>query len=206
MEEEAPQSAKNNKKKRLIIPLVTVAIITMGVGGFFAVRSLGDKKVDEGVRVNTVAPAIRKKKKKDDDEVVVYDDTTSMKDDNNVVDDGASNRTDSSKPTPNADNGTNSNSSNQIDAEISYAETRENDYYIEARTNEVVIGSCDVSLIPADGGEGYYTTVPLEEKDGISVCGKSFPLKSTTSGDYFVLVTVSAADGRSRKLDRMVSF
>jgi len=100
---------------------------------------------------------------------------------------------------------TNSTTTDAIEAGITYTEVRGDDYYIEAQTNGVVSGTCEISLIPANGGTTHTDTDELDAHNKVSICDEDFDLKKLASGAYTVRVTINAYDGRTTTLEKSIN-
>lgn len=92
----------------------------------------------------------------------------------------------------------------EIEAGITYAEIRGQEFYVEVQVNGQVEGTCEFSLIPADGSQGSTRTDDLEIANKVTLCDEDFPLKGLNPGVHTVKAVVQAKDGRSLTLEKTV--
>ena len=93
----------------------------------------------------------------------------------------------------------------EIEAGITYAEIRGNDFYIEAQVNGAPSGTCEISLVPTNGGQGHHETDNLEIENKISVCDEDFSLKGLNRGEHKITVIIRTTDGREKTLEKIVN-
>lgn len=86
--------------------------------------------------------------------------------------------------------------SGEIEAGITYAEIRGQDFYIEAQINGQVSGTCEIYLTPADGSQGHYDDDDIEIRNKVSICEEDFSLKGNNPGEHIVKVIIKASDGQ----------
>lgn len=117
----------------------------------------------------------------------------------------ASQQESSSKSTTPEVNGGQTTDSEEIEAGITYAEIRGQDFYIEAQINGQVTGTCDIYLTPVDGVQGQYDDDEIEIRNKVSICEEDFSLKGTNPGEHIVRVVIKATDGRTKTLEKTVN-
>lgn len=93
----------------------------------------------------------------------------------------------------------------EIEAGITYSEIREDDFYVEAQTNGIVSGVCEISLISASSGTTYSETDELDAQNKVSICHEDFDLDKINRGEYLIRIIINAYDGRSTTLEKSVS-
>ena len=175
---------QNNKStNKVIVALLSVLIVVvLCVGGFFIIKEIRDDH--------------------DDDDKKGSSQTT---DDKSKSDSGQSqggstggNADSGSTPTPEP-------AQDALDAGITYAEVRGNDYYIEVQVNGQVSGRCDISIVPTSGGQGHHGDDDLEIKNKVSICDEDFSLKGMNPGEHKITVLINTYDGRSKTLEQIVN-
>ena len=169
----------NNSNNKIIIALLGVLIAAiLIVGGYFIIKDLNKDKDD------------------DHDDIPDTSQTTDKDSDQNDKDQPDSGST-VEPATPSAPEG--------IEASITHAEVRGNDYYIEAQTSGIVYGTCDISIMPTNGGQGHHETDDLEPVGNASTCDEDFSLKGMNPGEHKVTVIIYSSDGRSTTLEKIVN-
>ena len=93
----------------------------------------------------------------------------------------------------------------EIEAAIIYSEVRGNDYYIEAQTNGAISGTCEISMVPTNGGQGHHETDDLDVQNKVSTCDEDFSLKGLNRGEHKITVVIRAYDGRTKTLEQIVN-
>ena len=93
----------------------------------------------------------------------------------------------------------------EIEAAIIYSEIRGNDYYIEAQTNGAISGTCEISMVPTNGGQGHHETDDLDVQNKVSTCDEDFSLKGLNRGEHKITVVSRAYDGRTKTLEQIVN-
>lgn len=180
---------KVKDKNTLIIVLLSILIVAVvGIGGYFVIADIvknnsPDTSQNEDSRRN------RPSRKS----------SNSNANTNNGTSNKESASTDSSSN--GADTSTNTGG---IEAGITYAEIRGDDFYIEAQANGAVEGNCVVSITPTDGSQGYTDTSDLDVHNKVSICDEDFSLRRLNSGQYLIRVVINAYDGRSTTLEQYV--
>ena len=92
----------------------------------------------------------------------------------------------------------------EIEAGITYAEIRGQEFYVEVQVNGQVEGICEISLTPTDGSQGSIETDDLEIANKVTLCNEGFSLKSLNPGLHQVKVDIRANDGRTLTLEKIV--
>lgn len=193
--------SENNSStnKPVIILLVVLIVAVLGVGGFLIVRDLtrGNKDADSSQTQDnkTKDGGDNSQTQGGSDSGQAQSDQTQGGSDGSQTQGG-----DQGGSTPSGDQP----ASTDIDAGITYAEVRKNDFYIEVQTNGAIPGTCDISLLPTNGGQGHRESVSLEESNKVSLCSKSFSLKGMNPGEYKVTVVINSSDGRTKTLEKVV--
>ena len=186
MEDKKPNKT-NNKNTPVIILLAVLVAAVLGVGGYFVVKDMNSKKSDESSQTGG---------------------KTDGKGDGGSADGGSS-----VTPTPSGGSSDVSPSGSsdipstpeEIEAGITYAEIRGNDFYVEVQANGQVPGTCEISVLPTNGGQGHHDTDDLEVKNKVSICDEDFSLKGMNKGEHLVKVIIRATDGRTKTLEKTVN-
>ena len=174
---------ENKSSNKVVITLLAVLILAVVcVGGYFIIKDIS-------------------KKHDDNDE----NGTSQTTDDKDRGDSGQSQGGSSDDDTSGSSTPTPEPTQEGIDALITHAEVRGNDYYIEAQVNEQVNGACDISLMPTNGGQGHHGDDDLEIENGVSTCDEDFSLKGMNPGEHKITVIISTADGRTKTLEQIVN-
>ena len=92
----------------------------------------------------------------------------------------------------------------ELDAEIVAAERRDNDYYVQVQTNGTFEGVCEFTITALDEEQSLGHSVKLEPADRVSACESSFPLRSLNPGRHSVTVLVTAKDGSTKTVSKIV--
>ena len=172
----------NKSNNKVIIALLAVLIIAVVcVGGYFIIKDINKGRDDD--KDNTSQTTDDKKKS---------DSGTSQGGSSGGGEDGGS------TPTPEP-------AQDELEAGITYAERRGNDYYIEVQVNGQVNGRCDISIVPTSGGEGHHGDDDLEIQNKVSICDEDFSLKGMNPGEHKITVFINAADGRTKTLEKIVN-
>ena len=168
---------KNKSSNKVIIGLLIALIVAvLCVGGYFVIKDIT---------------------KNQDAESSQSSDDSGKKDSNkNNSQDDTSNVTPTPEPAPAED---------EIEAAIIYSEIRGNDYYIEAQTNGAISGTCEISMVPTNGGQGHHETDDLDVQNKVSTCDEDFSLKGLSRGEHKITVVIRAYDGRTKTLEQIVN-
>ena len=178
------ENMKNNSSNnKVVVALLAVLIVVvLCIGGYFIVKS--NSSNDDNNK----------------------NDSSQTSDDKSGSDSGQSQGGDaSSGDASSSDTPAPAPAQTDLDAMITYAEVRSNDYYIEAQVNEQVNGTCDISIVPIDGSQGHHDTDDLEIKNTGSVCDEEFSLKGMNPGEHKITVIIKATDGRTKTLEKVVN-
>ena len=165
-----------SSNKAIIGLLIALIVAVLLVGGYFVVKDIVKNQNAE----------------------------SSQSDDNSDADDSgdSSQSGDSSDVTPTPDP---TPAPEDIDADITYSEIRGNNIHIEAQANGAITGTCEISMVPTDGGQGHHDTDDLEVENGVSVCDEDFSLKGSNPGEQKITVVIRADDGRVKTLEKIIS-
>ncbi len=167
---------KNKSSNKVIIGLLIALIVAvLCVGGYFVIKDIV---------------------KNQDNESSQNDSSSDDSDKNNSQGDDTSDVTPAPEPAPAQD---------EIEAGITYSEIRGNDYYIEVQTNGAISGTCEISLMPTDGGQGHHETDDLDVQNKVSICDEDFSLKGLNRGEHKITVVIRANDGRVKTLEKIVN-
>ena len=168
---------KKNNSNTLIIVLLSVLIVAvLGVGGYFIIKDVTDRNDNSDSHSSQVQPTEKKESEKQDE---------------------------SQKVVPADDK--KEEVSNEIEAGITYAEIRGNDFYVEVQVNGQVTGKCDISVMPTNGSQGHQDDDDLEIRNKVSICDEDFSLKGMNPGEHKVTVIIRADDGRTKTLEKIVN-
>lgn len=166
---------KNKSSNKVIIGLLIALIVAvLCVGGYFVIKDITKNQDAESSQ------------NKNSD--------TNDSNKNNSQDD-TSDVTPTPEPAPAED---------EIEAAIIYSEIRGNDYYIEAQTNGAISGTCEISMVPTNGGQGHHETDDLDVQNKVSTCDEDFSLKGLNRGEHKITVVIRAYDGRTKTLEQIV--
>ena len=173
----------NKSNNKVVIALLAVLIIAVGcVGGYFIIKDIN--KGHEGSDANNTSQTSDSKDKTDSDK----------SQGGSSSGDAAGSNTPALEP-----------AQEEIEAGITYAEVRGNDYYIEVQVNGQVNGVCDMSIVPTDGGQGHHGTDDLEIENKVSICDEDFSLKGMNPGEHKITLMISTTDGRTKTLEKIVN-
>ena len=171
---------KKNNSNTLIIVLLSVLIVAvLVVGGYFIIKDLSHKNDNSGNQ-SSQSQSVEKAK-----------------------DEGSEKQDDGQKIAPAEEN--DDTVSNEIEAGITYAEVRGNDFYVEVQVNGQVTGKCDISVMPTNGTQGHQDDDDLEIRNKVSICDEDFSLKGMNPGEHKVTVVIRADDGRTKTLEKIVN-
>ncbi|MBQ3325618.1 hypothetical protein IJG79_00495 [Candidatus Saccharibacteria bacterium] len=158
----------------IIVLLVILIVAVLGVGGYFIVKDITGNNSNNNGSSQT---------------------SSKQSADSGENDNGSSS---------NSDDGGSETTNNDIEAGITYAEVRGNDYFIELQTNGVVEGKCEISLVPTNGGQGHHDTTDLVAANKVSLCSEDFSLKGLNPGEHKITAVIRAKDGRTKTLEKIV--
>ena len=179
--------------KPIIVLLVVILIAVLGIGGYFIIKDIASSNKDNS-----------------------SSQSQNQNNDNNNSDQGGSTPSggDSGDSGNSGDGGNSGDSgdggssdqpvSTDIDASITVAETRGVNFHIEAQTNGVIYGKCDISLVPTDGTQGHHNTVDLAVAGQNSVCTDDVSVKGLNPGEHKLTVVVLSTDGRTKTLEQII--
>lgn len=168
---------KKSNSNTLIVVLLSVLIVAvLAVGGYFIIKDIRNKDDDSDNHSSQVEPAEKKESEKQDDDQKIA-------------------------PAEESDDAV----SNEIEAGITYAEVRGNDFYVEVQVNGQVTGRCDISVMPTNGTQGHQDDDDLEIRNKVSICDEDFSLKGMNPGEHKVTVVIRADDGRTKTLEKIVN-
>lgn len=174
---------ENKSSNRVVITLLAVLIMAVVcVGGYFIIKDI-NKDHDDDDKNGTSQTSDDKDKGGSD-----------QSQGGSSGDDAPGSSTPTSKPTQ-----------EEIEAEITHAEVRSNNYYIEAQVNGQVTGTCDISIVPTSGGQGHHGDDDLEIENGVSTCDEDFSLKGMNPGEHKITVVINTTDGRTKTLEQIVN-
>ena len=198
------ENNRNNSKNKPVIILLSVLIAAvLGVGGYIVIRDISRGGKDDNSSQNQNNDSQNSQSQDGGDSSQSQDSGDSgQSQDSGSSSQPQDNPGDQGGSTPSG--GSDQPASTDIDASITYAEVRKNDFYIEAQTNGVISGTCEMSLLPANGGQGHHETVNLVAGDNVSVCSQSFSLKGMNPGDYNLTIVISSSDGRTKTLAKAI--
>ncbi|MDO5481342.1 MAG: hypothetical protein Q4F60_03300 [Candidatus Saccharibacteria bacterium] len=173
----------NKPNNKVIISLLAVLIVMVaGFGCYFVIRDVNRSQDNKDNTSQTT-----------DDKDKGSSDQPASSDDPSIP-----------TSTPSSDTPTPEPAQVDIVAGITYAEVRSNNFFIEAQVDGQVNGTCDISVVPTNGGQGHHETAELEISNKISVCNEYFSLKGMNPGEHKVTVVINAADGRTKTLEQIV--
>ena len=168
---------KNKSSNKVIIGLLIALIVAvLCVGGYFVIKDITKNQDAESSQNNYSSSNDSNK--------------------NNSQSDDTSDVTPTPEPAPAED---------EIEAAIIYSEVRGNDYYIEAQTNGAISGTCEISMVPTNGGQGHHETDDLDVQNKVSTCDEDFSLKGLNRGEHKITVVIRAYDGRTKTLEQIVN-
>lgn len=167
---------KKSSNSVIIGLLIALIVAVLCVGGYFIIKDITKNQDTESSQNDNSG--------------------TNDSSNNNSQTDNTSDNTPVPEPTPAED---------EIEAGITYSEIRGNDYYIEAQTDGAISGTCEISMVPTDGGQGHHDTDDLEMKNKVSTCDEDFSLKGLSRGEHKITVVIRADDGRVKTLERIVN-
>ena len=176
---------KNNSNNKIIISLLAVLIIAvLGVGGYFVIKDATKSQNPESSQNNSNNDSNHN--------------STSNQNNTSGSSNSDTSASESSSQSPQPEQAA-------IEASIAYSEIRGDDYYIEAQVKGAVGGTCDISLVPTNGGQGHHETDKLDIEGGISICDEDFSLRGLGRGEHKITVIIRAADGREKTLEKIVN-
>ena len=93
----------------------------------------------------------------------------------------------------------------ELDAEIVEAERRDDQFYVQAQTNDAFDGDCKFTLKLAGVDESLEHDAKLEPADRVSTCESSFSLRALNSGKYELTVLITAKNGSKKSVSKTVA-
>ena len=188
---EFTENNQTNKSNKAIIALLSVLIIMVTfVGGYFIIKDI--TKSNDDSDKNSTSQQTNDSKDKNSSGQSQSGSSDSSDDSSSTASGGSS--TPTSDPTQ-----------EEIEADITYAEVRSNNYYIEAQINGQINGTCEISVIPTNGSQGHHETEEIEISNKVSICNESFSLKGMNPGEHKVTVIIDSADGRTKTIEKIVN-
>ena len=147
---------KKSNSNTLIVALLGVLIVAVvGVGGYFIARDVISRNDTQSSQPSHADSGGGTEKKNDESKQTTPDNSASEE---AVVD--------------------------EIEAGITYAEVRGNDFYVEVQVNGQVTGRCDISVMPTNGTQGHQDDDDLEIRNKVSICDEDFSLKGMNPGEH----------------------
>lgn len=176
-----------SSNKTIIILLSVLIIIAAGVGGYFIIK--------DAMNSNVADTSGGDNGNQDNGKTTPSDQPSSGSEDDK------GNKGDGQQP---ASGDSDDDKSSTIEAGITYAEVRNQNFYVEVQTNGAITGSCEISIMPTSGGQGSTHTADLEPQNKVSLCSTNFSVKGLNPGDHNLTVTIKSTDGRSVTLEQLV--
>ena len=140
--ENKTKNQKNNNTPVIVLLVILIAAV-LGVGGYFIAKDI----------ISNNSPSQNQSQT-----------TNSQNAESNTAPNNPTNITP-------AENGASSEATSAIEAGITYAEKRGNEFYVEVQTNGVVAGECVISLTPtSDPTLARTETDDLEPFNKVSLC------------------------------------
>ncbi|MBR2726071.1 hypothetical protein IKE87_02285 [Candidatus Saccharibacteria bacterium] len=169
---------KGNTDNRIVITMLGVLIaIVLCVGGYFVIKDMNKNNSNNGGTSQTTGGG-----------------GNSGQAQGGSSSDSSGSNTPAPAPAP-----------EELEAGITFAEVRSNNYHVEAQVNGQVNGNCDITVVPTSGGEGPHETDDLEISNKVSICSEDFSLKGMNPGEHKVTVVITATDGRTKTLEQIVN-
>ena len=178
----------NNSSNKVIVALLSVLVAAVVcIGGYFIIRDINGNHGDDKSSTSQGSG-------------------NNDKGSSSQSQSGSSSSSSSSSDTSGSSTPTPQPVENEIAAGITYAEVRGNDYYIEVQADGQINGTCDIVMVPTNGGQGPHGTDDLEISNKVSICNEEFSLKGMNPGEHKITVTIKAVDGRTKVIEKIVNF